>query len=128
MSTLFAWGLATGVATIIATLYLAARRISQADAAHATATRLRVRHGGRAAATVRNGFGKPIDPRDRDAAKRADVQGSSTWDPRSVDGLGLLVRAMKYLAQTDPVANRRALELLLQHVRTRFRITAPRRR
>jgi len=46
-----------------------------------------------------------------------------TTDPRYVDGQKLLVEAMKYLAQADPVANRGAIELLSEHVRTRFRMT-----
>jgi hypothetical protein len=44
-------------------------------------------------------------------------------DPRYVDGQRLLVEAMKYLAQSDPVANREAVQLLSEHVRTRFRMT-----
>jgi hypothetical protein len=44
-------------------------------------------------------------------------------DPRYVDGQRLLVEAMKYLAQSDPVLNRDAVELLSEHVRTRFRMT-----
>jgi hypothetical protein len=44
-------------------------------------------------------------------------------DPRYVDGQRLLVEAMKYLAQADPVANRAAIELLSEHVRTRFRMS-----
>ena len=46
-----------------------------------------------------------------------------TTDPRYVDGQRLLVEAMKYLAQSDPVANRGAIELLSEHVRTRFRMS-----
>ncbi len=46
-----------------------------------------------------------------------------TPDPRYVDGQRLLVEAMRYLAQSDPVANRSAVELLSEHVRTRFRMT-----
>ena len=46
-----------------------------------------------------------------------------TSDPRYVDGQRQLVEAMKYLAQADPVANRSAIELLSEHVRTRFRMT-----
>jgi hypothetical protein len=30
---------------------------------------------------------------------------------------------MRYLAQTDPISNRNAIELLSEHVRTRFRMT-----
>jgi len=46
-----------------------------------------------------------------------------TSDPRYVDGQRLLVDAMRYLAQADPVANRGAVELLSEHVRTRFRMS-----
>jgi hypothetical protein len=44
-------------------------------------------------------------------------------DPRYVDGQRILVEAMKYLAQSDPVTNRDAVQLLSEHVRTRFRMT-----
>ena len=46
-----------------------------------------------------------------------------TTDPRYVDGQRLLVEAMKYLAQSDPISNRGAIELLSEHVRTRFRMS-----
>ena len=46
-----------------------------------------------------------------------------TSDPRYVDGQRLLIEAMKYLAQADPVKNRPAIELLSEHVRTRFRMS-----
>jgi hypothetical protein len=46
-----------------------------------------------------------------------------TSDPRYVEGQQLLVNAMKYLTQMDPVANRGAVELLSEHVRTRFRMS-----
>jgi hypothetical protein len=46
-----------------------------------------------------------------------------TSDPRYVDGQRLLVEAMRYLAQSDPIANRNAIELLSEHVRTRFRMS-----
>ena len=46
-----------------------------------------------------------------------------TSDPRYVDGQRLLVEAMKYLAQADPVKNRSAIELISEHVRTKFRMT-----
>ena len=46
-----------------------------------------------------------------------------TSDPRYVDGQRLLVEAMKYLAQEDPVVNRAAIELISEHVRTRFRMS-----
>lgn len=44
-------------------------------------------------------------------------------DSRYVDGQRLLVEAMRYLAKTDPIINRGAIELLSEHVRTRFRMT-----
>jgi hypothetical protein len=44
-------------------------------------------------------------------------------DPRYVEGQKMLVEAMKYLAMADPVSNRGAIELLSEHVRTRFRMT-----
>jgi hypothetical protein len=46
-----------------------------------------------------------------------------TPDPRYVDGQRLLVEAMKYLAQADPLKNRPAIELISEHVRTRFRMS-----
>ena len=44
-------------------------------------------------------------------------------DPRYVEGQRLLVEAMKYLAQTDRITHRPAIELLSEHVRTKFRST-----
>lgn len=63
-------------------------------------------------------FTIPVPPRipERKARERSS-------DPRYVDGQRLLVEAMKYLAQTDPITNRNAIELLSEHVRTRFRMT-----
>jgi len=46
-----------------------------------------------------------------------------TSDPRYVEGQRLLVEAMKYLTQSDPFSNRSAIELISEHVRTRFRMT-----
>ena len=46
-----------------------------------------------------------------------------TSDPRYVDGQRLLVEAMRYLAQDDPIRNRTAIELISEHVRTRFRMS-----
>jgi hypothetical protein len=46
-----------------------------------------------------------------------------TSDPRYVDGQRLLVEAMRYLTKADPVANRSAIELLSEHVRTLIRMT-----
>jgi len=62
-------------------------------------------------------FTIPVPP---DLSRKKRVR---TDDPRYVDGQKMLVEAMKYLAQTDPVANRGAIELLSEHVRTRFRMT-----
>ncbi len=44
-------------------------------------------------------------------------------DTRYMEGQRLLVDAMKYLAQSDPQANRAAIELLSEHFRTRFRMS-----
>jgi hypothetical protein len=44
-------------------------------------------------------------------------------DRRYVDGQKMLVEAMKYLTQADPISNRPAVEFLSEHVRTRFRMT-----
>jgi hypothetical protein len=46
-----------------------------------------------------------------------------TTDPRYVDGQRVLIGAMKYLAHSDPVTNRSAIELISEHVRTRFRMS-----
>lgn len=46
-----------------------------------------------------------------------------TSDPRYVDGQRLLVAAMTYLVKSDPDANREAVELLSEHVRTKFRMS-----
>jgi hypothetical protein len=46
-----------------------------------------------------------------------------TSDPRYVDGQRQLVEAIRYLAKSDPVVNRSAIELLSEHVRTRFRMS-----
>lgn len=63
-------------------------------------------------------FTIPVPPKliDRKSRER-------TSDPRYVDGQRLLVEAMRYLAQSDPISNRNAIELLSEHVRTRFRMT-----
>ena len=46
-----------------------------------------------------------------------------TSDPRYVDGQRILVEAMKCLAKSDPMTNRSAIELISEHVRTRFRMS-----
>ncbi|MBV9181272.1 MAG: hypothetical protein JO356_08165 [Acidobacteria bacterium] len=62
-------------------------------------------------------FTIPVPP---DLRKRSRAR---TSDPRYVDGQRVLVEAMRYLAQSDPIANRHAIELLSEHVRTRFRMS-----
>lgn len=57
------------------------------------------------------------------APKMPQRRRERTPDPRYVEGQRLLVDAMKYLTRLDPVANRSAIELLSEHVRTRFRMT-----
>ena len=44
-------------------------------------------------------------------------------DNRYVEGQRMIVEAMRYLTQADPVANRPAVELLSEHFRTRFRMS-----
>lgn len=44
-------------------------------------------------------------------------------DRRYIEGQKLLVEAMKYLAQSDPEANREAIGLLSEHFRTQFRMS-----
>lgn len=44
-------------------------------------------------------------------------------DKRYIEGQKLLVEAMRYLAQTDPDANREAIGLLSEHFRTQFRMS-----
>jgi len=55
------------------------------------------------------------DPSGRDRVR--------TDDPRYIDGQRLLVEAMKYLLQSDREGNREAVELLSEHVRTKFRMS-----
>jgi hypothetical protein len=50
-------------------------------------------------------------------------QRERTSDARYVDGQRTLVEAMKYLTKADPIGNRPAIELLSEHVRTRFRMS-----
>ncbi len=64
-------------------------------------------------------FTLPVPPNPTVNRKRRE----HASDPRYVEGQRLLVEAMKYLAQSDPVANRPAIELISEHVRTRFRMT-----
>jgi hypothetical protein len=46
-----------------------------------------------------------------------------TDDPRYMDGQRVLLEAMKYLLQADRDGNRDAAELLMEHVRTKFRMS-----
>lgn len=62
-------------------------------------------------------FTIPVSP------KPVNKRRQRTSDPRYVDGQRLLVEALKYLAQEDPIRNRPAIELLSEHVRTRFRMS-----
>jgi hypothetical protein len=64
-------------------------------------------------------FTIPVPPPKLGPSRRRE----RTSDPRYVDGQRLLVEAMKYLTQSDPVTNRAAITLLSEHVRTRFRMT-----
>jgi hypothetical protein len=63
-------------------------------------------------------FTIPVPPKLGRGTKR-----ERSADPRYVDGQKLLVEAMKYLAQADPITNRPAIELISEHVRTRFRMS-----
>jgi hypothetical protein len=44
-------------------------------------------------------------------------------DPRYVEGQRLLVEAMRHLVQADREGNREAIELISEHVRTKFRMS-----
>jgi hypothetical protein len=44
-------------------------------------------------------------------------------DRKYITGQKLLVEAMKYLAKSDPDANREAISLLSEHFRTQFRMS-----
>ncbi len=44
-------------------------------------------------------------------------------DVQYVEGQRVLVQAMRYLAKSDPKANRPAIELLFDHFQERFRIS-----
>jgi len=62
-------------------------------------------------------FTIPVPP------KLGNKRRERTSDPRYVEGQRLLVEAMKYLVQVDPIINRPAIELISEHVRTRFRMS-----
>ena len=46
-----------------------------------------------------------------------------TNDPKYLEGQRVLLEAMKYLLRTDREANHEAAELLMDHVRTKFRMS-----
>jgi len=50
-------------------------------------------------------------------------QGVRQGDPRYLEGQRMLVEAMKYLAQSDPLKNKSAIELLSELFRTQFRMS-----
>ena len=56
------------------------------------------------------------DPSARERHNRVD-------DPRYLEGQRVLVDAMRYLLQADREGNREAVELLSEHVRTKFRMS-----
>lgn len=62
-------------------------------------------------------FTIPVAP---DLSPRKRVR---TSDPRYMEGQRVLVEALRYLAQSNPYSNRPAIELLSEHVRTRFRMS-----
>jgi hypothetical protein len=53
----------------------------------------------------------------------AHLKRQRSADPAYIEGQRLLVQAMNYLVKSDPDANRPALELLSEHVRTKFRMS-----
>ena len=63
-------------------------------------------------------FTIPIFP---DPARRRGIKRKA--DSRYLEGQRILVEAMKYLAHADAVKNRTAIELISEHVRTRFRMS-----
>ena len=63
-------------------------------------------------------FTIPVPPRSLERKQR-----ERTSDPRYVEGQKVLVEAIKYLTKSDRSTNRPAIELLSEHVRTRFRMT-----
>jgi len=50
-------------------------------------------------------------------------KGVREGDPRYLEGQRMLVEAMKYLAQSDPLKNKSAIELLSELFRTQFRMS-----
>jgi len=51
------------------------------------------------------------------------VRRSREGDPRYVEGQRLLVRAIRYLVQSDPAENLPAVELLTEHFCAKFRMS-----
>ena len=54
---------------------------------------------------------------------RKSRRGGKQGDPKYIEGQRLLVEAMRYLAKSDPKANRPAIDLLFEHFQTQFRIS-----
>jgi len=51
------------------------------------------------------------------------VRRSQEGDPRYVEGQRLITQAIRYLVQSGPERNMRAVELLSEHFRTKFRMS-----
>jgi len=51
------------------------------------------------------------------------VRRSREGDPRYIEGQRLLVKAIRYLVQSDPAENLPAVELLTEHFCTKFRMS-----
>ena len=51
------------------------------------------------------------------------VRRAHEGDPRYVEGQRLLVKAIRYLVQSDPAENLPAVELLTEHFCTKFRMS-----
>jgi hypothetical protein len=59
------------------------------------------------------------DPGKRNAKRKKPL----ISDARYLDGQKLIVEAIRYLAQSDPKANKDAVSLLSEHFRTQFRMS-----
>ena len=59
------------------------------------------------------------DPKGRKAKRKKPL----ISDERYLDGQKLIVEAIRYLAQSDPKANKDAVSLLSEHFRTQFRMS-----
>lgn len=102
----------------MATLEWRKIRAEKPDMGRYTAMTNNQKEGVRRSTVMAKVFTIPVPPKLGPSRRR-----ERSSDPRYVDGQRLLVEAMKYLTQTDPVTNRAAIALLSEHVRTRFRMT-----